>query len=128
MLNSPSVQSVLNDNASASVAFDKAVEKYSQVIDRLGQEFENRFCDLDQLESCVSFISNPFMQVDMTCIAEQLSAMFNLNAGQVEIEIVKLQNDLHLKSHHIPHPPPPPPLQWGVVSDQCKLSTQQVIS
>ena len=37
------------------------------------------------------------MQVDMTCIAEQRTAMFNLDAGQVEIEIVTLQNDLHLK-------------------------------
>ena len=99
VLHFPSVQSVLQDNASASGAFDKAAEKYSQVINRLGQEFENRFCDFDQLEPCVSFISNPFMQVDITCIAEQLSATFNVDAGQVEIEILTLQNDLHLKAH-----------------------------
>ncbi|KAF3856128.1 hypothetical protein F7725_016851, partial [Dissostichus mawsoni] len=90
---------MLHDNASASGAFDKAAEKYSQVINRLGQEFENRFCDFGQLEPCVSFISNPFMQVDLTCIAEQLSATFNVDAGQVEIEILTLQNDLHLKAH-----------------------------
>ena len=99
VLHFPSVQSVLHDNASASGAFDKAAEKYSQVINRLGQEFENRFCDFGQLEPCVSFISNPFMQVDLTCIAEQLSATFNVDAGQVEIEILTLQNDLHLKAH-----------------------------
>jgi len=99
VLHFPSVQSVLQDNASASGAFDKAAEKYSQVINRLGQEFENRFCDFDQLEPCVSFISNPFMQVDITCIAEQLRATFNVDAGQVEIEILTLQNDLHLKAH-----------------------------
>jgi len=52
----PSVQIVLKDNASASEAFDKVAEKYSQVIERIGQEFENRFCDLDQLEPCMSFI------------------------------------------------------------------------
>lgn len=34
----PSVQSVLNDNASASGALDKAAKKYSQLINRLGQE------------------------------------------------------------------------------------------
>lgn len=95
----PSMQVVLNDKASASGAFDKAVEKYSQVINRLGQEFENRFRDFDQLEPCVSFISNSFMQVDMTCIAGQLSATFNLDAGQVEFEILMLENDLHLKAH-----------------------------
>ena len=99
VLHFPSVQMVLKDNASACEAFDKSAEEYSQVIKRLGQEFENRFCDLDQLEPCVSFISNPFMNVDISCIAEQLSATFSLDAGQMEIEIVTLQNDLHLKAY-----------------------------
>uniref|UniRef100_A0A8C6L134 DUF4371 domain-containing protein n=1 Tax=Nothobranchius furzeri TaxID=105023 RepID=A0A8C6L134_NOTFU len=99
VLHFPSVQSVLNDNASASETFDKVVDKYSEVINRLGQEFENRFHDFDQLEPCVSFISNPFVQVEIACIAEQLSATFSLNAGEVEIEIITLQNDLHLKAH-----------------------------
>ena len=61
------MQAVLNGNDAVSAAFDKAVEKYSQVLNRLGQEFEDRFCDFDQLEPCVSFVTNPFMQVDMTC-------------------------------------------------------------
>lgn len=95
----PSVQAVLNDNASASAALGEAVKKYSQVINRLGQEFEDRFCDFEQLVPCVSFVTNPFMHVDMTSTAEQLSALFNLDAGQVEIEILTLQNDLHLKAH-----------------------------
>ncbi|KAL3993501.1 polymeric immunoglobulin receptor [Sarotherodon galilaeus] len=99
VLHFPSVQMVLKDNASASETFDKVAEKYTQVISRLGQEFENRFCDLDQLEPCVSFVSNPFMNVDTTSIAEQLSSMFSLDAGQVEIEIVTLQNDVHLKAY-----------------------------
>lgn len=55
---------VLKDNASAAEVFDKVTEKYSQVIERLGQEFENRFCDLGQLEPCMSFVSNPFMIMD----------------------------------------------------------------
>ncbi|KAF3846971.1 hypothetical protein F7725_004049, partial [Dissostichus mawsoni] len=92
--NGSDVISTLSD-----VQLGATAEKYSQVINRLGQEFENRFCDFGQLEPCVSFISNPFMQVDLTCIAEQLSATFNVDAGQVEIEILTLQNDLHLKAH-----------------------------
>lgn len=64
MLHFPSVQSVLKDSASASETFDKVPEKYCEVINRLGQEFEYRFCDLHQLEPCVSLISNPFMNVD----------------------------------------------------------------
>lgn len=102
VLHFPSVQMVLKDNTSASEAFDKVTEKYSQVIERLsrpGQEFENRFCDLGQLEPCVSFISNPFMNVDTSSIAENLSATFTLDAGQVELEIVTMQNYLHLKAH-----------------------------
>ena len=89
------MQAVLNGSDAASAA----VQRYSQVLNRLGQEFEDRFCDFDQLEPCVSFVTSPFMQVDMTCTAEQLSALFNLDAGQVEIEILTLQNDLHLKAH-----------------------------
>lgn len=76
VLHFPSVQTVLKDNTSASEAFDKVAEKFSQVIERLGQEFEKRFCDLGQLEPCVSFISNPFMNVDISSVAEQFSATF----------------------------------------------------
>jgi len=99
VLHFPSVQSVLKDNASASETFDKIAEKNSEVINRLGQEFENRFCDLHQLEPHVSFISNTFMNVDTTFFADKLSATFSLDAGQVEIEIITLQNDLHLKAY-----------------------------
>ncbi len=93
------MQKVLSDNVSASVAFDKAVEKYCQVINRLMKEFENRFCDFERIEPCVSFISNPFMSVDITGTAENLSTTFTLDAGQVEMEIITLQNDLYLKAH-----------------------------
>ncbi|KAF3850903.1 hypothetical protein F7725_012675 [Dissostichus mawsoni] len=96
---------MLHDNASASGAFDKAAEKYSQVINRLGQEFENRFCDF----------------VDLTCIAEQLSATFNVDAGQVEIEILTLQNDLHLKAHQ------DAPNFWCLVdTEKYKVYAQQL--
>ena len=91
MLHFSSVQSVLKDSASVSETFDKFAEKYCEVINRLGQVFENWFCDLDQLKPCVPFISNPLMNVDTTCFAEQLSATFNLDAQQVEIEIITLQ-------------------------------------
>lgn len=50
------VKAVFNDNSSASAALDEAVKKYSQVINR--QEFENRFRDFEQLEPCVSFVTN----------------------------------------------------------------------
>lgn len=60
-LHFPSVQSVLNNNASATGALDEAADKYAQVLNRLGQEFENRFSDFDRLEPCVLVIWNHFM-------------------------------------------------------------------
>ena len=39
------------------------------------------------------------MNIDTTCIAEQLSATFNLDAEEVETEITTLQNDLCLKAY-----------------------------
>lgn len=99
MLHFPSVQAVLKDNVSASAALDKVVTKYSQAINRLGQEFEDRFCDFEKLEPCVSFVTNPFMYVDVTSTAEQLSILFSLSATDVEMEILTLQNDINLKAH-----------------------------
>ena len=90
---------MLKDNVSASEAFDKVAENCCEVIHRLLQEFDNRFYDLDQLEPFASFIYNPFMNINTTCIAEQLSATFNLDAEKVETEIITLQNDLRLKAY-----------------------------
>lgn len=59
VLHFPLVQSVLNDDACASGAVDKAAAKYYQVIKRLGQENrENRFCYFDQLEPCVIYFKS----------------------------------------------------------------------
>ncbi len=85
LLNFTSVQLVRNDKVSESGALEKAAEKYSQVINRLEQDFESMIFYFNQLLPCVSFISNSFSQVDITCIAEQLSTTFNLDDGQVEI-------------------------------------------
>ena len=99
MLHFSSVQAVLKDNVSASAALDEVVTKYSQVINRLGQEFEDRFCDFEKLEPCVSFVTTPFMYVDVTSTAEQLSDLFSLSATDVGMEILTLQNDTNLKAH-----------------------------
>ena len=65
-LHFPSVQSVLNDHASTTRALDGAAGKYSQIISRYGHKFEQRFHDFNKLE----------LQVDMTCISEQLREVF----------------------------------------------------
>lgn len=38
------------------------------------------------------------MKVDMTSINVQLSAAFNLDAAEVEAEILMLQSDIHFKN------------------------------
>ena len=89
MLHFSSVQAVLKDNVSASAALDEVVTKYSQVINRLGQELEDRFCDFEKLEPCVSFVTNPFMYVDVTSTAEQLSDLFGLSATDGNLNAAK---------------------------------------
>lgn len=86
----PSVQSALNDHAPASGALGRGTEKYSQLVSKLGQEFH----DLDKLEPTVLFTRNPFIQVDMTCISEQLSEAFNMNVRESRIEILSLQTNI----------------------------------
>ncbi|KAK0154028.1 hypothetical protein N1851_003892 [Merluccius polli] len=87
---------------------------------KVGHEFEERFQDFDKLQPCVTFISNPFLQVDITCISEQLGETFNLNAGELEMEILTLQNDITLK--------PPGFLTFGVLWTQrnTKVCIQQL--
>ena len=94
MLNFPYVKSMLNDNAAASEAFGKVAELVLSSHNQTSASLRTGF-----VQQCVLFILNPFMHVDMTCIAEQPSKTFNLDAGQVAIEILTLQNDLHLKAH-----------------------------
>lgn len=81
VLHFPSVQLALKDIVSASETFDEVAEQYCEVLNRIGQEFEKRFCDFrgssDQIEPCVSLISNAFMNVGKSCVAEQLSATLN---------------------------------------------------
>jgi len=65
------MQSILSNNDSASEVFDRALHNYFELLKRLGQEFEDRFNDFDSLEPCMSFIANPFMQVDILHISEK---------------------------------------------------------
>ena len=90
---------VLEGNWHAWSKKKKAAKKYSQPISRFGQEFEERFGDFYKLESGVPFILNPVMEVDMMQIwATFLRNVLNLNFGQVEMEILTLQNDIQLKA------------------------------
>ena len=67
---------MLEENYAASGAID--IQKYIDLLTRLGEEFERRFTDYVRLEPCAIIISNPFMDVD---ISEQIGERFSLSAG-----------------------------------------------
>lgn len=70
----PSVHKKLEENVAASGAMD--IQKYIDLLTRLGQEFEDRFTDFVSLEPCVTFISNTFIDVDISEISEQMGEVF----------------------------------------------------
>lgn len=95
----PSVKMVLQSHAGAADVLD--VDKYCDLLSRLGQEFEDRFNDFDQLEPCVAFIANPFKEVDVSDISERMAELFSVDLLEMEMEIIALQNDvlLHAQQH-----------------------------
>ncbi|MGH0144932.1 UNVERIFIED_CONTAM: hypothetical protein FKN15_004373 [Acipenser sinensis] len=48
----------------------------------------------------VTFASNPFMDVDASDISEQVGSLFTLDCGELEMEILNLQNDIQLKARY----------------------------
>ena len=82
----------------AGADFVSDVNKYCDLMSKLGQEFEDRFKDFDKLEPCVAFIANPFMEVDITEISEKMAELFTVNPVEMEMEVINLQNHVQLKS------------------------------
>ena len=74
------------------------IDKYSDFLTRLGQEFNDRFNDFEEMEPWVMVTSNPFIEVDVGDISEQISVPFDLHCVPLEMEIIGLQNDIQLKS------------------------------
>ena len=92
----PTVVKMLDSHAGADFVLD--VNKYCDLMSKLGQEFEDRFNDFDKLEPCVAFIANPFMEVDITEISEKMAELFTVNPVEMEMEVINLQNHVQLKS------------------------------
>ncbi|XP_078146649.1 uncharacterized protein LOC144537840 [Centroberyx gerrardi] len=72
-------------------------EHYGVQLDKLSAEFDRRFKELDEIESILSFISNPFSPINVEQVAEKFEEVFSLPAG-VDMEILDLQNDIVLKA------------------------------
>lgn len=54
---------MLESHAGTADVFN--VQKYCDLLSKLGQEFADRFSDFEKLEPCVTVIANPFMKEDM---------------------------------------------------------------
>ncbi|XP_078533909.1 general transcription factor II-I repeat domain-containing protein 2-like [Lissotriton helveticus] len=91
-----SVLQILSENNIEAQILD--IQKYSNLLVRLNQEFSDRFSDFEQLEPCVMFTSNPFMEVDVSDLSEKISVLLNLDSDTMEMEMFSLQNDIELKS------------------------------
>ncbi|XP_069498771.1 general transcription factor II-I repeat domain-containing protein 2B-like [Ambystoma mexicanum] len=92
----PSVTQMLTDNKASPELLN--IDKYSSLLSRLKEEFSDRLRDFERIEPCVMFIANPFLEVDVCELAEQMGELFNLNSCAMEMEIVSLQGDIQLKS------------------------------
>lgn len=74
------------------------VSKYCDLLARLEKEFCDRFGDSEKVKPCVTFVANPFMCVDITDLSAQMADLFCVDPTETEIEIINMQNNLHLKS------------------------------
>uniref|UniRef100_A0AAQ5Y107 HAT C-terminal dimerisation domain-containing protein n=1 Tax=Amphiprion ocellaris TaxID=80972 RepID=A0AAQ5Y107_AMPOC len=74
------------------------VSKYCDLLARLEREFCDRFGDFEKVEPCVTFVANPFMCVDITDLSAQMADVFCVDPTETEIEIINMQNNVHLKS------------------------------
>lgn len=54
------------------------VRKYRDWLCKLGQVFEERFNRFDTFELCMAFTANPFIEVDVSGIAEQMAELFSV--------------------------------------------------
>lgn len=76
--------------------------KYSKIINKLADEFSDRFIDFSKLEPVVNFFLNPFNNCNLenTNIAVIISNYFQLKTMEsLEMEIIAIQADLILKAH-----------------------------
>ena len=52
---------------------------YNDFLTRPGQQFNDRFHDFEEMEPCVMFTSNPFMEIYIGDISEQISVLYDLD-------------------------------------------------
>lgn len=86
----------LNDNAEMrSYDFTKFINE----IEIVENEINLRFADFNEIEGISSFVNNPFQQnLNISEISKKISTLFDTDQPQIELEIINIQNNIHLKS------------------------------
>ena len=74
-------------------------EKYVIEIHVVSHEFEAGFSDFKKIEGIVEYMSYPFKSdLNMSTISRQISEVFSLESGAVEMEILTMKADVLLKA------------------------------
>ena len=73
--------------------------KYVTEIHVVSHEFEARFSDFKKIEGIVEYMSYPFKSdLNVSTISRQISEVFSLESGAVEMEILTMKADVFLKA------------------------------
>ena len=73
--------------------------KYVTEIHVVFHEFEARFRDFKKIEGIVEYMSYPFKsELNVSTISRQISEVFSLESGAIEMEILTMKADVFLKA------------------------------
>ena len=75
------------------------IKEYKDNLQGLWEEFRSRFGDLQELKPCFTFLVNSF-DIDVINDGCPVHQPFATNMPTAEMELVKLQADLALKTFH----------------------------
>jgi len=72
---------------------------YCCEVEKMYNEFERRFEDIQKLEPIITFMSYPFSEVNsLEDISTPISYLFDMDYIKIESEIIKIKSDIFLKA------------------------------
>jgi len=74
-------------------------EKYVAEVNMISDDFDVRFRDFQKIEEIVAYVSYPFKSdLNVSSVSHQISQVFSLERGAVEMEMLALKADVFLKA------------------------------
>ena len=74
-------------------------KKFINEIEIVEREIRARFGEFNNIDGISFFINSPFEQnLNIAEISTKISKLFDANQSETELEIIKIQNNIHLKS------------------------------